>query len=67
MVKNVFFLDSEHIGMGGNALLKKNYYFSWVGGGQKQEVQVGESPPQFPPKEYPFVNLQIILFDTKCS
>ena len=30
MVENMFFLDSEHVGMGGNAPPEKSYLFVFV-------------------------------------
>ena len=56
MFENMFFLDSEHIGME-RILQKITISIEWVGR-RRKEVPVGEIPPilppEFPPKEYPF-------------
>ena len=56
MVENMFFLDSEHIGMGGKCWFIQFITGSiqWRGG----QVQMVLDSPPIPPKEYPcyFIN-----------
>ena len=46
MVENMFFLDSEHVGMG--RMLPQNLLLLWSGRGRKQ-VQMEQIPSQPPP------------------
>ena len=48
MVENMFFLDSEHVGMG--RMLPQNLLLLWSGRGQKQ-VQMEQIPSQCPPPQ----------------
>ena len=74
MVENMFFLDSEDIRMGGMLPPppeKLLFLLSGCGAETRSSIE-GKSaphlhPPNFPSKNFPFVNSEIVSIDTKGS